>query len=89
MNDEYIKQCNILKALSHPVRLKLAIGLFKDQCSVNECQKKLDIPQSTVSQYLRILKNAGIVEDKRIGTTICYKVVNKLAIEIIKTIIKE
>ncbi|MCD6579247.1 winged helix-turn-helix transcriptional regulator [bacterium] len=89
MNDEYIKQCNILKALSHPVRLKLAIGLYKDECSVNECKQKLNVPQSTVSQYLRILKNAKIVEDKRSGTTICYRVVNNLAIEIIKTIIKE
>jgi len=81
--NKYEKISEILKALSHPVRLQIIEGLIKNECNVSEIQKILKLPQSTVSQHLRILKNAGIIKGRRNGTQVCYKVISKIAREII------
>ena len=80
------KISKILKALSHPDRLKIVIGIYHDECNVTECQQKMQIPQSTVSQHLRIIKEAGIAKSRREGTNVCYKIVNDFVIELIKMI---
>ena len=76
----------IFKALSHPHRLEIVKGLYQNECSVTECQKRMHLPQSTISQHLRVLKNAGIIIDNRKGTSVCYKVINDFVISIIETI---
>lgn len=74
-----------LKALGHPIRLKLVIGLMTNECNVTKICQGLDIPQATTSQHLAILKNKGIIVGKRNGTSICYS----LCDEGIKEMIKE
>lgn len=76
----------ILKALSHPDRLKIVLGLYHNECSVSECQSRMKLPQPTISQHLKIILEAGITERERKGTTICYKVINEFVIELIKLI---
>lgn len=77
----------ILKALAHPIRLKIVSGLMKKvECNVSVMVEKLGVPQPTVSQHLNILKNAGIIQGFRNGTQICYKVTNGTAKKIIKTL---
>jgi ArsR family transcriptional regulator len=78
-----------LKALAHPVRLRIVSGLLKNECNVSEIQKSLGLPQSTISQHLRLLKNAGIIKGRREGTKICYKVLNNLVKKIITVTEKE
>ncbi len=76
-----------LKALGHPARLKIVAGLLKDECNVAQIQKVLRLPQSTISQHLRILKNAGIIKGRREGTKTCYRVIDarvRKIVEIIK-----
>ncbi|MDP8227754.1 MAG: metalloregulator ArsR/SmtB family transcription factor [Candidatus Celaenobacter polaris] len=80
------KTSKILKALSHPGRLKIAIGLYHDECNVSACQKKMKLPQSTISQHLRTIKEAGICISRRDGNQVCYKVVDEFTIAIIKMI---
>jgi len=83
----YEKVSEILKALAHPARLKMVIGLLKDECNVAQIQKVLGLPQSTISQHLRVLKNAGIIKGRREGTKTCYRVTNarvRKIVEIIK-----
>ncbi|WP_022851504.1 ArsR/SmtB family transcription factor [Limisalsivibrio acetivorans] len=63
-----------LKALGHPVRLKLVIGLMNNECNVTKICKGLNIPQATTSQHLAILKNKGIIKGRRDGTSICYSI---------------
>jgi len=72
----YEKVSETLKALAHPARLKIVVGLLKDECNVAQIQKVLGLPQSTISQHLRILKNAGIIKGRREGTKTCYRVVD-------------
>jgi DNA-binding transcriptional ArsR family regulator len=83
----YEKVSEILKALAHPARLKIVSGLLKDECNVGQIQKVLRLPQSTISQHLRILKNAGIIKGRREANKTCYRVIDvrvRKFVEIIK-----
>ncbi len=65
----------ILKALSHPVRLCIVKRLIQNgECNVSHMQTCLDAPQSTVSQHLQKLRTAGIIEGVRNGLEINYRV---------------
>ncbi len=81
---DYDGIANKLKALGHPVRLKIAKGLFKDGCNVNKIVEELKLPQSTISQHITILKNAGIIAGVRNGVKICYKVVDRFTQQLLK-----
>jgi len=85
----YEKASDILKALAHPARLKIVTGLFKDECNVGQIQRVLRLPQSTISQHLRILKNAGIIKGRKEGTRTCYRVIDKQVRKIVEVIKKE
>ena len=77
----------IFKAISHPMRLRIAIGLSKkEDCNVSVMVEKLGISQPNVSQHLNILKNAGVITKVRKGNFICYKLDNDFVKEIIKSI---
>ena len=67
------KNSDILKALGHPVRLRIVAGLSGGtECNVNTMVDKLGIPQSTVSQHLGVLKSRGIVTSRKKGVETCY-----------------
>jgi ArsR family transcriptional regulator len=87
--NKYEKASEILKALAHPTRLQIVIGLIENECNVTEIRKKLGLPQSTISQHLRILKNSKIIKGRREATRVCYKVINKSIIKIIDIINKK
>lgn len=81
---DYQKYGEILKALGHPVRLHIVDGLSSgNECNVNKIVNSLKIPQSTVSQHLRVLKNSGVIAFKKKGTQACYRVVNDRVLEIL------
>ncbi|HMB01821.1 MAG TPA: metalloregulator ArsR/SmtB family transcription factor, partial [Spirochaetota bacterium] len=73
--EKYIKISEKLKALGNPTRFAILVGLLKDECNVTQIQQKLDLPQSTVSQHLNILKNINIIQGKRKGTQVCYQII--------------
>jgi len=82
----YEKVSGTLKALAHPARFKIVSGLLNNECNVGHIQKVLALPQSTVSQHLRVLKNAGIIKGRREGTQTCYRVIDKRARKIVEII---
>jgi len=81
--NQFEQMSEVLKALAHPARLEIVGGLLKNECNVSQIQEKLGLPQSTVSQHLRVLKNGGIIKGRREGTRVCYTVINKWVREII------
>lgn len=83
----YIKQSELLKILAHPVRLCIINGLLETgESNVSNMMNCLDTPQSTISQHLQKLKAAGIVEGRRSGLEIYYKICDNKTIEIINTL---
>ena len=71
---EMDQSVKIMKALSHPARIKIIQILLKNQCNVTHLEKSIGISQSGVSQHLRVLRLSGILEPKRIGKEICYEI---------------
>lgn len=77
----------LLKALGHPVRLKIVAGLLlKNECNVNKIVKALGLPQSTVSQHLALLKSRGIVQIRKEGVRICYRLADKRVEALLKAL---
>ena len=68
------EKAELLKVIAHPVRLCIVQGLWKNGgCNVTHMQCCLDVPQSTVSQHLGKLRQAGVIEGERNGLEITYK----------------
>ena len=65
-----------LKALGHPVRLGLILQLLKKQnCCCGQLCDCFDQSQSTISQHLSVLKDAGLVESEKQGNRMKYSLV--------------
>ena len=84
MGVNYEKVRETLKALAHPARLKIVSGLLKNECDVGQMQKVWRLPQSTISQHLRILKNARIIKGRKEGTKTCYRVIDVQARKLVE-----
>lgn len=84
--DKVIKSVgNFFDVLSHPDRLSI-ITLLKDQeMDVNELHNRLEISQSRTSQHLKLLKFQSIVEERREGKHVYYKLKNKNISKVIQT----
>ncbi|MDP8262478.1 MAG: metalloregulator ArsR/SmtB family transcription factor [Candidatus Ancaeobacter aquaticus] len=85
----YEKKSELLKALGHPVRLRIACGLLKHECNVNKIVDSLGLPQSTVSQHLGILRSQGIIHSHKDGVRTCYKVIDKNIKKLLRVIESE
>ncbi len=77
----------IAKALGHPARVAIVEHLLKvNQCICNDIVDELPLAQPTISQHLRELKNAGIIQGTIEGNSICY-CINENTINMLKTYI--
>lgn len=74
----------ILKAMGHPARIAILEHLLKvNSCICGEIVTELPLSQPTISQHLKELKSAGIIQGKIEGTSICY-CVNPKTVEFIQ-----
>jgi DNA-binding transcriptional ArsR family regulator len=61
------------KALSHPARVAILNVLLKKQsCICGDIVEELPLSQSTVSQHLKELKEAGLIKGNIDGVSVCY-----------------
>ena len=67
------KAATMLKALGHPARIAIVEYLIKcDSCVCGDIVDRLPLAQATVSQHLKALKEAGIIQGTVEGTSVCY-----------------
>ncbi len=66
---------NVMRALGHPVRLSILriLAEQKSDCCCTDVMQSLPLAQSTVSQHIKVLLDAGLVERHPKGTRNCYK----------------
>jgi DNA-binding transcriptional ArsR family regulator len=74
----------IFKALSDPTRLKIVDFLIEKERCACEIFKKIERAQSTISQQLTKLEDLGIVESRREGRSVIYKLTSKEVRKILK-----
>jgi DNA-binding transcriptional ArsR family regulator len=65
---------DVFRALSDETRQKILLLLSYDSLFVNKISEILEIPQSSISHHLFILRSAGLVVSERKGKKIIYKV---------------
>jgi DNA-binding transcriptional ArsR family regulator len=71
MQDEEL--ADVMRALGHPVRLSiLRILANQSDCCCTDVTECLPLAQSTVSQHIKVLLDAGLVERIARGTRNCY-----------------
>ena len=62
-----------LKALGHPARLDiLRVLASRSTCVCGEIVDELPLAQATVSQHLKVLKAAGLIQGEVDGPRVCY-----------------
>ena len=65
-------RARILKALAHPTRIFIVEKLQEQEHCVCELTELIGADTSTVSKHLSLLKSAGILQDRKEGTTVYY-----------------
>lgn len=72
-SDETQDLADLAKAVGHPIRVQILRLLErKDRCICGEIVDELPLAQSTVSQHLKVLKEAGLIRGEIEGPTVCY-----------------
>ncbi len=66
------KRAETLKALAHPSRLLIIEALVKKECCVNGLTEMIGAEMPTVSNHLKILRNAGYIDREKRGTQVFY-----------------
>src|SRR5258707_11736293 len=63
----------VAKALGHPARVAiLRLLIERHECICGEIVEVLPLAQATVSQHLKVLKDAGLVKGEVDGPRVCY-----------------
>src|ERR1700755_851874 len=71
--DKQNKLAAMMKALAHPARIAIVQYLIKSNACVNgQLVEELGLAQPTISQHLKELKTAGLIQGTIEGTSVCY-----------------
>lgn len=71
--DKQNKLAGMMKALAHPARIAIIQHLIKTNACINgDLVEVLGLAQPTISQHLKELKNAGLIQGTIEGTSVCY-----------------
>lgn len=73
--ESYAEEAKFFKALNHPARLAILDILREGEACVCHLEAHLGLRQAYISQQLMILREAGLVQDRREGWNIFYRVV--------------
>ncbi len=68
------KRARLMALAGDPTRLRIFCLLFeKKEACVSEIAESLEMSVANISHHLQLLKDNGLVEAERMGTTICYR----------------
>jgi ArsR family transcriptional regulator len=85
----YEAHAEILKLLSHPVRLQILDELRKREACVCHLQAVTGRPQAYISQQLRLLRDAEVVIDEKDGQNVYYYLQSKMVRSILTELLGE
>jgi ArsR family transcriptional regulator len=74
-------EADFCAALSDPTRIFILYALNERDLNVTELTNELGIPQPTTSRHLKVLRERGLVETKRQGTMITYRLTDMRVIQ--------
>ncbi|MCQ8896768.1 metalloregulator ArsR/SmtB family transcription factor [Limnobacter humi] len=74
MREAATEAVGVLKLMANEDRLLLLCQLSQEELCVSDLEERLDIRQPTLSQQLSVLRNDGVVDTRRDGKRIFYRV---------------
>jgi len=72
-----------LKAMSHPLRLKILCTLGGEEVSVQDIVEQVGTSQSNISQHLAILRDKGILTSRKDANRVFYRVSDSRTLQLI------
>lgn len=73
--EEYINQaCDLFRLLSDKTRLSVLLLLSKGEQNVGQLCLQLDLPQPTVSHHLALMRMSGLINKRRQGKQMIYRI---------------
>jgi ArsR family transcriptional regulator len=69
-----VARADFLRVLGHPVRVRIIELLRDGERSVGDLQAELGLDSSGTSQHLGVLRRRGVLETRRVGTSVRYRV---------------
>ena len=87
--NELINKIEILKTISHPVRVTILQELSKDVKCVSDLQEFLDVSQPNISQHLSALRHANLIDYFIDGRLRCYFLKSPFIVELLEVIKKD
>ena len=81
---QVVEIAQMFNGLADETRVKIVKLLSKGEFTVDELVELLDVPQSTTSHHLRVLKQANLIQGEKRGRNIYYSLVNpqEVAVEV-------
>ena len=86
LNDkqDHIEQAaRALKAISHPLRLKILCVVGDDEVCVQDIVDAVGTSQSNISQHLAILRDKGVLQTRKDANRVFYRVVDQRTLQLI------
>jgi DNA-binding transcriptional ArsR family regulator len=82
--DEHIEQASrAIKAMSHPLRLKILCVLGEREVSVQEIVEAVGTSQSNISQHLAILRDKGVLRTRKDANRVYYRIADPRILKLI------
>ena len=82
-DDDIDRASRSLKAMSHPLRLKILCTLGDAEISVQDIVEHVGTSQSNISQHLAILRDKGILSARKDANRVYYKVGDQRTLRLI------
>ena len=77
-------KANLFRVLGHPARVRILELLRDGERSVGSLQAELELDSSGASQHLAALRRIGLVESRREGTSVYYRVGDDAVFELLE-----
>jgi ArsR family transcriptional regulator len=85
-------EADLCFALADPTRILILYALDEQARNVTELTTELGITQPTTSRHLKILRDRGLVNTNRLGTTITYQISDRRliqALDLLRSVLRE
>lgn len=69
----YAKQAEICKAFANPIRLQIINKVCNHECAATDLHTELSVSKANLSQHIAVLKSAGVIETRRQGKQLFYR----------------
>lgn len=89
LDDRHAEMC---KVFTHATRIRILNLLRDGERSVSELADALELPQPNVSQHLTVMRAAGVLAQRRAGTTVHYRLADArvlAAFDIIRDVLRD